>query len=91
VSETLKLLHFISALSILQNGAFPNFMDENVLQELWHSETPSPSIIKLRQGLNTLGIMEVIFILLLLIDMVYDCLANGIWPFYCPLLINLLE
>ena len=49
--------HF-TALSLLQNGRIPVFQ-EDVLREIFVSESPRPAIVHLRKGLDCLGIYQV--------------------------------
>lgn len=46
----------VMALSILQNGNLPSFIPEEILQELFIQEKPSPCIRNLREGFDKLSI-----------------------------------
>ncbi|XP_061188056.1 uncharacterized protein LOC133196140 [Saccostrea echinata] len=60
IAEDYLLVGKILALSILQNGKLPKFLDEN-MQNLLFSELPaeSASITNLRAGLDSLGLYKV--------------------------------
>lgn len=49
----------LAALSVLQNGNIPKFMGPEVLTEVFESTEPSMCIRNLRNGLDSLGIMQV--------------------------------
>lgn len=45
--------------SVLQNGSIPQFLSEEILQELVNSQGPSPCVLKLREGMKKVGIYQV--------------------------------
>ena len=47
------------ALSTLQNGRLPRLMSEDVLQEVFISDSPRPFAQDLRKGLDSLGLIQV--------------------------------
>lgn len=51
----------ITGLSILQNGKVPQFVEEDILQEIFSNATmpPNSAIKHLRNGLKCLGIHQV--------------------------------
>ncbi|KAL3841723.1 hypothetical protein ACJMK2_019829 [Sinanodonta woodiana] len=49
----------VFALSVLQNGKIPTFMSPNILEDLFNSTETSPCIVKLRHGLESLGLYQV--------------------------------
>lgn len=53
------IVNIIAALSILQNGPFPTFLSAETASALWDAQDPSPCIIKIREGLDMLGIYQV--------------------------------
>ncbi|XP_070534281.1 uncharacterized protein [Ptychodera flava] len=59
LEEDYKTVGVIMGLSTLQNGRIPQFMGEEVRQELFQSPFPSPCIEQLRQGFDKLGICKV--------------------------------
>ncbi|XP_070569409.1 uncharacterized protein [Ptychodera flava] len=58
LEEDYKTVGVIMGLSTLQNGRIPQFMGEEVRQELFQSPFPSPCIEQLRQGFDKLGICK---------------------------------
>ena len=49
----------ILSLSILQNGPFPHFLSEQIVQELFFKEHPSPCVSQLRKGFCSLGLYQI--------------------------------
>ena len=49
----------IMSLSILQNGPFPHFLSEQIVQELFFEEHPSPCVSYLRKGFCSLGLYQI--------------------------------
>ncbi|XP_061168808.1 uncharacterized protein LOC133178056 [Saccostrea echinata] len=47
------------ALSILQNGKIPTFLEPDVIQKIFSDSTDHPCITSLRQGLETLGLYTI--------------------------------
>ncbi|XP_056003517.1 uncharacterized protein LOC125657381 [Ostrea edulis] len=47
------------ALSILQNGKIPTFLDPDVIQKIFSDSTDNPCITSLRGGLETLGLYSI--------------------------------
>ncbi len=60
LSEDYQIIGLIMALSILQNGKIPKFLNEDQLQVvLGNGKTSSKCLINLSQGLNKLGLGEI--------------------------------
>ena len=59
MSEDYEVIGLIMALSILQNGRVPHFLDEEMIKETFMSETPSPCIAKLRAGFAKVGLFQI--------------------------------
>ncbi|XP_052286845.1 uncharacterized protein LOC127882320 [Dreissena polymorpha] len=57
-SNDYEVVGKIMALSTVQNGRLPRLMSEEVLQEVFVSESPRPFALDLRKGLNSLGIVQ---------------------------------
>ncbi len=49
----------IISLSILQNGPFPHFLSEQIVQELFFKEHPGPCVSHLRNGFCSLGLYQI--------------------------------
>ena len=49
----------IMSLSILQNGPFPHCLSEQIVQELFFEEQPSPCVSHLRKGFYSLGLYQI--------------------------------
>ncbi|KAH3887066.1 hypothetical protein DPMN_011079 [Dreissena polymorpha] len=60
LQDDYRMVGIVFALTILQNGKLPTFMNATVLEELWNSAYPSSCIKQLRIGLDTLGIFELL-------------------------------
>ena len=59
-NNILQNVLFITALSTLQNGKIPKFLEEDVLKELVSADPPSSACIRnLRKGLDALGMYKV--------------------------------
>ena len=59
LADDYEKVGIIMALSILQNGPVPKFLDEAMLQELFQEPKPSPCILKLRVGFSKLGLYQI--------------------------------
>jgi hypothetical protein len=60
LSEDYQIIGLIMALSVLQNGKMPRFLDEDQLQAvLGDGKTSSKCLTNLSQGLNKLGLGEI--------------------------------
>ncbi|XP_061170625.1 uncharacterized protein LOC133180021 [Saccostrea echinata] len=57
--EDYEVVGKTSALSILQNGKIPTFLEPEVIQKIFSDSTDHPCITSLRQGLETLGLYTI--------------------------------
>lgn len=66
-----------TALSILQNGKIPEFLEPDAISELFDSEQPDPIIQMIRNGIDVLGLYRV-YVILLYCNVVYQvsCLTT---------------
>ena len=65
----LYFFYLLQALSILQNGKLPAFLEPELLEELWQATPSSRCIQQLQQGLNVLGLFQVRYTLHCIIDL----------------------
>lgn len=67
IAEILDLLNIsyhlciFAALSLLQNGRVPRLLEAGILEEVFVSETPRQIFKDLRDGLDSLGLVQVGF------------------------------
>ena len=60
----------VLGLSIVQNGPIPQFLDQELMEQIFNETSPQPCIIHLRNGLAKLGIYQVIFFSFFLLTIV---------------------
>lgn len=59
LSKDYENVGLLMALSVLQNGAIPRFLSEEVLQELFNASKPSKCIENLRKGFARVGLYQI--------------------------------
>lgn len=59
MSTDYEAVGLIMGLSMLQNGCIPHFLTEEMIQELFTSETPSQCIANLRAGFAKVGLIQI--------------------------------
>ena len=59
MSADYEAVGLIMGLSMLQNGCIPHFLTEEVIQELFMSETPSQCITNLEKGFAKVGLFQI--------------------------------
>jgi hypothetical protein len=59
LADDYEKIGIVMAMSILQNGPVPRFLEESILQELFQNPQPSPCISKLRVGFDKLGLYQI--------------------------------
>ncbi|XP_063400103.1 uncharacterized protein LOC134684725 [Mytilus trossulus] len=57
--EDYETIGKILALSMLQNGKIPQFLDFSLVDELFESSSPSLVVLNLRKGLDSLGLYKI--------------------------------
>ena len=58
LAEKYKIVGIVMGLSVLQNGKIPQFIPENMLQEIVQGPSSSPCISNLQKGLSEVGILQ---------------------------------
>ena len=59
LADNYEKVGIIMAMSIIQNGPVPRFLEESILKELFEAAEPSPCIAKLRLGFAKLGLYQI--------------------------------
>ena len=58
LAKKYKIVGIVMGLSVLQNGKIPQFIPENMLQEIVQGPSSSPCISNLQKGLSEVGILQ---------------------------------
>ena len=59
MSGDYEIVGLLMSLSSLQNDHVPNFLTDEIIEETFSSESPSPCIVKLRAGLAKIGVFQI--------------------------------
>ena len=59
MSGDYEIVGLLMGLSLLQNGHVPNFLTDEIIEETFSSESPSPCIVKLCTGLGKISVFQI--------------------------------
>ena len=60
LADDYETVGILMGLSIVQNGTIPQFLDQELMEQIFNEASPQPCILHLRNGLAKLGIYLVI-------------------------------
>lgn len=58
IAADYEVVGLVFALSALQNGLMPRFFSEEMLQDIFKSDTNNPCIINVRKGMEKVGLFQ---------------------------------